>query len=239
MTFTAEVVEKLAAPLDPKRVQKREGGGGRQLSYLEGHDAIRTANEIFGIGGWGYRVDSLECLGEEPVTSKYDKAGFRVAYRATVRVEVNGVEYGDVGYGDAQEYTGSRLTPHELASKEAVTDGLKRCLKNLGDQFGLCLYDKLAPEHDGRNGNGSGDAPSPASSRQGAVADVPASPASAPSSDEFRFKSGKHEGKTFAEVPRDYAVWCAENHPKPEIQQVAKVWLGLTSTALADDDIPF
>jgi hypothetical protein len=63
-----------------------------------------------------------------------------VGYRATVTVTVDGVQRGDVGYGDAMEYNGSRITPHELASKEAVSDALKRCLSSWGDQFGLVLY---------------------------------------------------------------------------------------------------
>lgn len=113
----------------------------------------QKANEIFGFGNWGYSVVELVCLGEEPFTNSSGKEGIRVGYRATVEVTVKGPHgfwsASDVGYGDAQEYNGSRITPHELASKEAVTDGMKRAFTSLGDQFGLCLYDKEAPEHDG------------------------------------------------------------------------------------------
>lgn len=117
-------------------------------SYIEGHDAIRTANEIFGIGNWSYQVKELVPLGEEPV-ERGDRQGYRAGYRAVVEVEVVGIKsfpvtFSDVGYGDSMEYGGSRITVHELASKEAVTDGLKRALKNFGDQFGLSLYDKDA-----------------------------------------------------------------------------------------------
>lgn len=140
-------LEKLTQPLDPSRVKSREGGGGRSLSYIEGHDAIRTANEVFGIGNWSYRVVELSELGVEPIESG-DRSGFRAGYRAVVEVEalIDGrvALFSDVGYGDSMEYTGSRITVHELASKEAVTDALKRALKNFGDQFGLSLYDKGA-----------------------------------------------------------------------------------------------
>ena len=54
------------------------------------------------------------------------------------------IEFSDVGYGDGFDYSGSELTIHELAMKEAVSDGVKRALKNFGDQFGLSLYDKEA-----------------------------------------------------------------------------------------------
>jgi len=54
------------------------------------------------------------------------------------------ISFSDVGYGDGMEYTGSRITVHELAMKEAVSDAVKRALKNFGSQFGLDLYDKEA-----------------------------------------------------------------------------------------------
>lgn len=150
--LSAETRLLLAEPLDPTRVSKRDGGGGRQLSYLEGHDVIRTANRIFGVGNWGYVVKDLVQAGQEQI-ERNGKVGAHVGYLATVEVWIKSDGYGavtisDVGYGDGQDY-GSFVKPHELAAKEAVTDGVKRCLKNFGDQFGLILYDKEAVEHDG------------------------------------------------------------------------------------------
>lgn len=151
---------RLTQPIGASRVKSRSGGRGGTLSYIEAHDAIRTANEIFGIGGWFYTVEELTPLGEpEPVT-KDNRKGFRAGYRAVVKVTIPGtppavnqapsppgrptVTFSDVGYGDAVEYTNSYITVQELAMKEAVSDGVKRALKNLGDQFGLSLYDKEA-----------------------------------------------------------------------------------------------
>jgi DNA recombination protein Rad52 len=130
----------LDAPLDPRRVSQRQGSGGKSLSFLQSHDVKRTANRIFGYDGWSYTVDELVCLGEEPYKSSKGKEGVRVGYRATVTVQIGEVRRGDTGYGDAVEYQGSRITPHELASKEAVSDATKRCLASWGDQFGLVLY---------------------------------------------------------------------------------------------------
>ena len=131
-------------------MKSRQGGRGGSLSYIEAHDAIRTANEIFGIGGWSYSVERLEQLGEPEPVEKDGRKGYRVGYRAVVRVTVfNGDGYksgafSDVGYGDGQDYTGSKIAVHELAMKEAVSDAVKRALKNFGSQFGLDLYDKEA-----------------------------------------------------------------------------------------------
>ena len=66
--FTPEQIAQLDQPLDPKRVKHRSGGGGMQLSYLKGHDAIDTANRIFGYGNWGYDLMGVEMqnvLGED------------------------------------------------------------------------------------------------------------------------------------------------------------------------------
>lgn len=139
---------------------KSRSQSGQSLSYIETHDAIRTANEIFGTGGWYYEVVELTHLGTEPTTSRNGKKGFRTGYRAVVKVTIPGtqptlnsvssggggrtrptVAFSDVGFGDAVDYSGSEISTHELAMKEAVSDGVKRGLKNLGDQFGLGLYD--------------------------------------------------------------------------------------------------
>jgi recombination DNA repair RAD52 pathway protein len=50
-------------------------------------------------------------------------------------------EFIDYGYGDGSDKFKIGKA-HELAVKEAVTDGIKRCAKNLGMSMGLALYDK-------------------------------------------------------------------------------------------------
>lgn len=143
--FTESNLDRLTQPINPARVKSREGGRGSSLSYIEAHDAIRTANEIFGIGGWSYTVKELTPLGDPEPVKKNDRSGYRAGYRAVVEVFVNGGPvFSDVGYGDSIDYSGSYITVQELAMKEAVSDGVKRALKNLGSQFGLDLYDKEA-----------------------------------------------------------------------------------------------
>ena len=50
----SEVILELAQPLDPKRVTIFQSGPQRGIKYLEGEDCIRTANRIFGYGGWSF-----------------------------------------------------------------------------------------------------------------------------------------------------------------------------------------
>lgn len=250
------MLTKLAAPLDPNRVKHREGSGGRSLSYLEGHDVIRTANEVFGIGGWGYVVNDLTCIGTEPFERKdfktgETKKGIRVGYRALVMARIGEVSFEEVGYGDAQEYNGSTITPHELASKEAVTDALKRALKNLGDQFGLVLYDKFAPEHNGRNatapGTGASSSAGSVGARGGQAAVTephsPASPAATnfASPGSLAWKYGPHAGVTIADTPLDYVIEYAESGTNGFMAGKCKAYLEESGSAVEDPDssIPF
>ena len=47
MTETTEILQRLAKPLDMARVRRRQAQGEGTIPYLEGHDVLQTANEIF------------------------------------------------------------------------------------------------------------------------------------------------------------------------------------------------
>jgi len=144
--FSTEQVGELEKPLDSRHVRSRDG-----LSYIEGWHAISEANRIFGFGNWSGEIISLELIGETSnEMTKGRNAGktqHRVAYRCVYRVDVSNSEmalpatFSDVGFGNAISY-GNVLDTHENAMKEAVTDAMKRALRNFGNQFGNALYDK-------------------------------------------------------------------------------------------------
>jgi len=139
--FTEKQLKNLEAPLDGKRVKRREQGN-ISLSYLEGYDIIDHANKIFGFDGWSYDVTRLQQVSEE-INEKNNKV---VAYRALITVTVYSSNHqlfvlrSDVGYGIgiAKDYASA----HESGGKEAVTDALKRTMRSFGSQFGNALYDK-------------------------------------------------------------------------------------------------
>lgn len=225
-------LEKLGRPLDGSRVRQREGGNGRSLSYLETHDVIRTANDIFGFGGWGHEIVELRELPGVTVTREGKAgSGFQVGYLCVVRLTVTGcVPVSGVGYGDAIEYRDTApVTAHELAAKEAESDALKRALKNYGDQFGLALYDKQAASA-GHVTNGGNPVPVAASHESAAANGVAADGG-------WRWQSGKNEGKTLAETDRGYVEWYAANGPKADVRALCTDWLAAPSGA--DSDIPF
>jgi DNA repair and recombination protein RAD52 len=173
----AQMVD-LAAPLDPQYVAGRELRG-KNLSYIEGHHAIREANRIFGFSAWSRTTLEMRLVIERPYKSSTGKEGFLVAYVASVRVTVRNVDGTQTsndgfGYGEGIDY----LNPgqaHESAVKEAETDAMKRAMICFGDPFGLALYDKKQAHVEG-NGHDAAPAarPAQASPARTAPAQAPA-----------------------------------------------------------------
>lgn len=176
------VVAILASPLDPANIKERKGFDGTMLKYLDGKYVIKTLNRIFGYGHWGYTVSDIKDMALDPETN------IPMAVSAVVRlwVEFPGEwgrsEFSDTGFGenpqpgywDAEKRV--RVTKprtwggYEMARKGAVTDALKRCAANLGDQFGLSLKGKddsvATPTNEGTataSSNGARSAAAPAS----------------------------------------------------------------------------
>lgn len=139
--FNQEQLQLLNQELDSSRIKSRSKGN-INLSYLEGFDLIETANKVFGYGNWSYSIESLEHLS----TEQNQNQNFVICYKAIVKVTVFDKEHiqnisrSDVGTGTGIAKTQSEA--HEGATKEAVTDALKRALRSFGNQFGLSLYDK-------------------------------------------------------------------------------------------------
>lgn len=140
--------EQVLADLDakiPASAVSERSQAGVVLSYLEGHYVIDRMNKVFGQGNWQYKLVSLQKVFEGTVGTA-DKARYCTSYVASVSLSArypdgSTTEFLDVGYGDGSDKTNPGKA-HELAVKESVTDGLKRCAKNLGMSMGLALYDK-------------------------------------------------------------------------------------------------
>jgi DNA recombination protein Rad52 len=126
----------LEQKLDTANVKPRKDKGPKG-DYLEGWHVINEANRIFGFGGWSYEILSLKQACEPTKNQNNNNV---VAYICTVSVSVGDVTRQDVGYGSG--FDKNLGDAHEGATKEAVTDALKRALRTFGNQFGLALYDK-------------------------------------------------------------------------------------------------
>jgi hypothetical protein len=129
--FTEDQIKLLNTPPKPDEIEKKQG-----LSYLKGQAAIVKANRIFGIGNWAYKQ-----VGPIEITDtgiKNSKGNTIYLVSATVELTVRGCET-FVEQGDC-EAQGMGAPSISMARKGAVTDGVKRCLKNFGPAFGLNLY---------------------------------------------------------------------------------------------------
>ncbi len=156
MSFSDTQLEYLESKLAKENVKQRDGTGNTKLSYLASHHVISEANRIFGFGMWGTEILSLNQIDR----TEYDKPAYNagdkdkpmvsISYLCKLRVTVKAGDsdavYEDTGFGNGVAGNsaygiGSVI---ELASKEAVTDALKRCMRYFGNQFGNSLYDKDA-----------------------------------------------------------------------------------------------
>lgn len=129
----------LSEKLDPKHVVKPSGSFGPKGDYIQGWHAIAEANRAFGFDGWSYTIKSMTQDALAEVTGPKGQQ-WQAAYTCIVTVTVGDVVREDVGFGSGfSKQVGDAI---EGATKEAVTDALKRALRTFGNIFGLALYDK-------------------------------------------------------------------------------------------------
>lgn len=135
-----EQYRRLLEPIHPNRVRKLSGN-----DYVEAWDIRRQLTRVFGFGGWSFEALETTCASERSVPNG-DRFKHTVVYRVIGRLTVYGAEgtyafYDDASTGEAVNQP-SLGDAHDLAIKAALSGALKRCAVNLGDLFGLSLYDK-------------------------------------------------------------------------------------------------
>lgn len=138
----SELQTKLDENIPDSAVHTR-AQGGKDLSYLETWYVIDRLNQVLGQGNWAYSSEVTHVhTGKVTFQSGETNSVHYIArVRLVVTVDGQSTEFTDVGYGDGTDKNNPGKA-HELAVKEAVSDGLKRCAKNLGRSMGLALYDK-------------------------------------------------------------------------------------------------
>ena len=158
-TAADQILLRLQQPLDMNRVKRRQASGSGTVPYLEGYDVIEAANDLF-LFRWSF--DLLT----EPHIMRWDKAVTFYDQRLKKKVPVLGedgkptteiagvvyitgrttVELDGKAYSHADAgrciFSGDTPEALDMAIAGAVTDCLKRCFRQLGEQFGNSLYDK-------------------------------------------------------------------------------------------------
>lgn len=143
MSLTREQVETLLRPINPRRVLKAQN-----QSHVAAFDVIAHLSRVFGFGGWSNDVVSLELV-HEHISGEPPKARAWVTYRCMMRLTIFDADGNEVCHFEDAATGSAQNMPtvgdaHDFAVKNAVSYALKRCAKNLGDQFGLSLYNKGA-----------------------------------------------------------------------------------------------
>lgn len=146
--LTAAQLDLLLQPISPARVREHKG-----QAHIEAWDVRRWLTRIFGFGGWSDEILSCVLVHEVtwPILDKGEvvpgKNRCTAVYRVTLRLTVYDEHGHEIGHWD-DGATGDGINQvsvgdaHDLALKTAMSQALKRCAVNLGDQFGLSLYNK-------------------------------------------------------------------------------------------------
>ncbi|RCK58135.1 DNA repair and recombination protein RAD52 [Candida viswanathii] len=135
----ARIQSKLNEVLGKEYVSDRPAGGGQTVKYIEGWKALNLANEIFGFNGWNTEIITcnVDYFDPHDGATKFS-LGLSMVVRVTLR---DGTFHEDIGYGYVDNCK-SKAMAFEKCKKEALTDGVKRCLRCFGNLLGNCLYDK-------------------------------------------------------------------------------------------------
>lgn len=142
-SLSAAQVAQLLQPIKRNRILVTQG-----QSYVAAWDVVAHLNRMFGFGGWDKEILSLDVVfedKEERTKGQKSWTAWTVTYRCVMRLTVFDPEGrivavredGATGTGNAQPQRGEA---HDLAMKNAISYAIKRCAKDLGDQFGLGLY---------------------------------------------------------------------------------------------------
>lgn len=143
--LSREQYDFLLAPIDKNRVQQHRGN-----SHLEAWDVRRHLIRAFGFDGFDIETKALNLV-REIETKNGDRSRWTVVYTAEIRLSIKVAGkviavFEDGAAGDSINQPGLG-DAHDQALKTALSQGLKRCVVNLGDQFGMSLYNdgSLAP----------------------------------------------------------------------------------------------
>lgn len=139
-------VKLLLMPIKGQRVGKDNNG----FSHTQGWDIRRYLNRVFGFAGWSEEILKLDMVAERHIPNGKrpdgaEKFKHYIVYRATVRLTLYDTNGAMLAFYDGSATgTGNNLPDlgdaHDMAIKTAETQALKRAAINLGDQFGLGLY---------------------------------------------------------------------------------------------------
>jgi len=243
-TAADQILLRLKQPLDMNRVKRRQASGSGTVPYLEGYDVIEAANDLF-LFRWSFdlltephimRWDKAVTFYDQrlkkkvPVLGEDGKPTTEIAgvvyITGRITVELDGKAY---SHADAGRCIFSGDTPEalDMAIAGAVTDCLKRCFRQLGEQFGNSLYDKEVARTAGLESHTSNGHGSNGNGRSEKSTGQVASPiASASQTEGLQYLDGITVDTTnAAELEAFIAFKSAHHEVYPASREALRAWL--------------
>ena len=238
-----QILWRLRQPLDMNRVKRRQAPGKGTVPYLEGFDVIEAANDLF-LFRWSFDLLSEpHIMRWDKVVTFYDQRARKkvpvlgedgqptteiagVAYiTGRITVELDGKAYNHADVGRCI-FSGDTPEALDMAIAGAVTDCLKRCFRQLGEQFGNSLYDKeiartAGLENGDSNGHGSNGNGKPAKSTGKTSPPNPTTP----QTETLQYRDGVAiDASNAAEVEAFNAFKSAHQGLAPASREVLRAW---------------
>jgi hypothetical protein len=141
--LTARQVDQLLRPINENRVLE----DGKGHSHVSQQDVTAHLIRVFGFCSFDVEVLNVSLVFEDPRMNGDRPTGrWDVCYRALVRLTIRDADGNELAhYEDGSTATAQNQTrgdAHDLAYKSSISLAKKRTAINLGDQFGLSLYNK-------------------------------------------------------------------------------------------------
>jgi recombination DNA repair RAD52 pathway protein len=139
--LTSEQVRLLLKPIHPQRVRETQG-----MSHVEGYDIRAELNRVFGFCRWSEEILHQSLICEYETKTNAGRDAWCVVYNTRVRLTIYSPEGNPLTFYDGshvgESTHPSRGEAHGNAITNSATYALRRAAINLGDQFGLGLYNK-------------------------------------------------------------------------------------------------
>jgi recombination DNA repair RAD52 pathway protein len=159
-TRADRILWELRQPLAMSRVKRRPAPGSGTVPYLQGYDVINRANAIFDFA-WSFDLltepvvvwnqQEGRKVPQEDANGNFQMKDVGIVYvtgKVSLELDDQTICHADLG---RCIFTGDTPEALDTALAGAVTDCLKRCLRQLGEQFGNSLYDKEIAHKAGLN----------------------------------------------------------------------------------------
>lgn len=259
MRKEAEVFEILKKPLHPSDIEWRIGKKSKDktkatiLAYTTARGVMNRLDEAVGPGNWEVHFKPID-MG---IAAKTDKMGNTIdlkGFSCTLLIKF-------LDEDGKEKYT-IREDVSPCTDFEAIKGGASGAMKRAAAQLGIGRYlYNLEATWVNIDTYGNFKAPRlpdwalPEGFKYEEEEEAPRVPEAKPLQDEPQMPNdwqentdhhepvigfGKHKGKTFSEVPRDYIEWMSKNIQKEAVREQAIAWLASNPSATpAMDAVPW